>query len=258
MISEPAFTLPRWARVADAATLALVLLGCSVFIFGGFREALPFGRLSITSGFRPLAIASVVLLLRHWAWREPSVIARAHAIWIKARASAAWRAAWPAFVSTRITVLLVGFFGIALLGYAPNTPPWRVYDNDFLNLAARWDTGWYLGIAERGYRWEPEHASGMQNIAFFPAFPIISYYVSLPMGRQTLWAGVLVSLTAFLIALQYLFRFAREKIGDEGASAAVVWIAAYPFALFFSTAYTESLFLLTAVAAQFHPRRRAS
>jgi Gpi18-like mannosyltransferase len=196
-----------------------------------------------------------LLLLRHWAWREPSVIARARAMRIALRASAAWRAVWPAFVSTRIVVLLVGFFGIALLGYAPNTPPWRVYENDFLNMPARWDTGWYLGIAERGYRWEPEHASEMQNIAFFPAFPTITYYVSLLMGRQTLWAGVVVSLAAFLIAMRYLFCFARDKIGEDGAAAAVMWIAAYPFALFFSTAYTESLFLLTAIAACYHFER---
>jgi Gpi18-like mannosyltransferase len=241
--------------MADIATVVLVLVACSVFIFGGFRESIPFGRLSITSGFRPLAIAAVVLLLRHWAWREPSLIARARLTWIALRASAAWRATWPVFVSTRLAVLLVGFFGLSLIGYAPKTPPWRVYENDFLNLPARWDTGWYLAIAERGYSWEPANASGMQNIAFFPAFPTVTYYVSLLMGRQTLWAGVLVSLAAFLAALHYLFRFARSKIGDDAAAAAIVWIAAYPFALFFSAAYTESLFLLAAVAACYHFER---
>jgi hypothetical protein len=243
--------LPRWVRVADIAALALLLLGACVLAFGGFREQMLFGRVSITSGVRPLIVAAVVLLLRHWAWRQPTVLARAAGAWTALRASPAWRAAWPAFVSTRVAVLLVGFFGIAIIGYAPNTPPWRIYDNDFLNLPARWDTGWYVGIAERGYRWEPQSASAMQNIAFFPAFPVISYYVSLLIGRQTVWAGVLVSLVSFLLALHYLFRFARDKVGGDSAAAAVMWIAAYPFALFFRSASPYGLFLLSAIAASY-------
>ena len=244
-----------WARAADTAALVLAVIGCSVLLFGGFREHFLFGRLSVTSGLRPLAVAAALLLLRHWAHRQPSFFTRAHRALIALRATDAWQAVWPIFISTRAGVLVVAFFGVALLGYAPNTPPWRVYDNDFLNLPARWDTGWYSGIAERGYRWEPEQASGMQNIAFFPAFPVITYYLSLLMGRHTVWAGVVVSLLSFFVALHYLFRFARDKVGDEAAGAAVAFIAAYPFALFFNAAYTEGLFLLAAIAACYHFER---
>jgi Gpi18-like mannosyltransferase len=214
-----------------------------------------FGRVSVTSGIRPIAIALALLVARHLILRRPHVLERATASWAAVRATPAWRATWPVFVSTRLGILLVGFFGIALLGYAPNTPPWRVYENDFLNLPARWDTGWYVGIAERGYQWDPAIGHGQQNIAFFPAFPIITHYAALFLGRNTIWAGVLVSLLSFLIALQYLFRFAREKLGGEAAHASVAFIATYPFALFFSTAYTESLFLLAAVAACYHFER---
>ena len=99
------------------------------------------------------------------------------------------RIVWPIFLSTRLGVLAVGFFGIALLGYAPNTPPWRVYTNDFLNLPARWDTGWYLGVAIDGYNFEHTREVRQQNIAFFPLYPMLLRYVSpffahqVPLGR---------------------------------------------------------------------------
>ncbi len=74
-----------------------------------------------------------------------------------------------------------------------------------------------------------------QNIAFFPAFPLAVRYVSVFFGRQPLWTGVAISLVAFFWALVYLLRLAREHLGDEDrAVTAVVLLASYPFALFFS------------------------
>jgi hypothetical protein len=70
-----------------------------------------------------------------------------------------------------------------------------------------------------------------------------------------LWAGVVLSIAAFAWAAVYLWRLAREMIGDSRAFDAVVWLAAYPFAVYFSAAYTESLFLLGSVAAFYHFRR---
>jgi hypothetical protein len=255
MPQSSSISLPLWVRAADVATAVLALLGAGVLIFGGFREPMPFGRLSVTSGLRPLGLALVLLVGRHLFLSRPHVLARLASAWASLRASASWRVTWPVFLSTRVGILLVGFFGISLLGYAPNTPPWRVYENDFLNLPARWDTGWYVGIAERGYQWDPAIGDGQQNIAFFPAYPIAMHYGALFLGRHTMWAGVLASLASFLIALQYLYRFAREKLGGAAASASVAFIATYPFALFYSTAYTESLFLLAAIGACYHFER---
>src|SRR5205823_4088293 len=69
-------------------------------------------------------------------------------------------------------------------------------------------------------------------------------------------AGTLVSLGAFLFALAYLFAFARDELGDERAPVALWLIAAYPFALFFGALYSESLYLLAALGAFHHFRRR--
>jgi hypothetical protein len=69
---------------------------------------------------------------------------------------------------------------------------------------------------------------------------------------RALWAGVFVSLCAFLAALYYLVKLANDVIGEEKAMAAALLLAAYPFACFFSAPYTESLFLLGTVAAAYH------
>ena len=247
--------LPRWAAVADAIAVTAILLGLIVAISGGFRETTPLGRISLTSGLRPIAVGLVILSLRHWRQARPTVVLRSRRALASWYASATTRAVLPPFISTRGSVFLVGFIGIALLGYAPNTPPYRIYENDFLNMPARWDTGWYMGIAERGYEWQPDNPSGMQNIAFFPAFPILVRYVSLPLGRETIWAGVFISLISFFVALRYLFLFARDKLGDDVAAAAVAFTATYPFALFFNAAYSEGLYLLAAIATCYHFER---
>jgi hypothetical protein len=66
------------------------------------------------------------------------------------------------------------------------------------------------------------------------------------------WGGLLVSVAAFFAALVYLYAFARETLGEDEARFTLWLIAAYPFALFFGAVYTESLFLLGAVAAFYH------
>lgn len=247
--------LPRWAGAIDAVAGTAVLLGIMIAFSGGFRETTPLGQLSMTSGTRPIVTGMVLFALRHWLVPRPSVLLRARSGAARWWATPATRALVPVFVSTRAGVIVIGFVGIALLGYAPDTPPYRIHENDFLNMPARWDTGWYMGIAERGYEWQPANATGMQNIAFFPAFPLLMRYVSLPLGRETIWAGVFISLTSFFFALRYLFLLVRDRLGDDVATFSIVFIAAYPFALFFSAAYSEGLFLLGAVAACYHFER---
>jgi hypothetical protein len=78
---------------------------------------------------------------------------------------------------------------------------------------------------------------------------------SLFVARDTLWAGVIISLVSFFFASIYLFRLARQTIGDEAAGFAVALLASYPFALFYSAVYTESLFLLCVVGACYHFER---
>jgi len=247
--------LPVWVRVLDALGVALLLIGLSVAVTGGFRESTPLGRISIRSWPRPVIIGAVALLLRHSVWRRPSISLRTYNLLSRWWRSEEARIVWPIFISTRVGVLIVGFLGIVLLGYAPHTPPYRVYNNDFLNMPARWDTGWFMGIAVDGYRFDPLSRDTMQNIAFFPLYPMLMRYGSLFAAGHVLWVGILISFTAFFWAMIYLLRFARRYVHDDAAAAGLAFLATYPFALFYSTAYTEALYLLTIVGACYHFER---
>jgi hypothetical protein len=246
---------PWWLRTLDILTVVSLLVSLNVFLTGGFREWTPFGRFSMTSWVRPLLIAAVVLLVRHALRPRPVLpiqIFRSVRDWWRVSEA---RIIWPLAVSTRIGILVVGFLAVVLVGYPPKAPPWDVYGDDLLDLPARWDTGWYLMVAMDGYQWRPSQGNRQQNIAFFPVYPLAMRYTALLAGRQTMWVGVLISLVAFFFASIYLFRLARQFIGDDAAVMSVALLASYPFALFFSTAYTESLFLLTVVAACYHFER---
>lgn len=249
--------LPAWARAVDAVSVVLLLLGLSVLVFGGFRVWLLGARLSVTDWMRPAFLALVLIAFRHVRVRQASLPARlAGGVrrWWRAPDT---RAILPIYLATRLGVLAVGFLAVALIGFPPDYEhQLEIYRNAFLDLPARWDTGWYLTIANEGYRWSPENPQAQQNIPFFPAYPLLIRYLSIVLGRQPIWTGVVISFAAFFWAAVYLLRLAREHLGDEDrAATAVLLLAAYPFALFFSAAYTESLFLLALVAAIYHFRR---
>jgi hypothetical protein len=62
-------------------------------------------------------------------------------------------------------------------------------------------------------------------------------------------AGVIVSLGACLAAFTLLYRLALPRLGDDGARRTVLYLAIFPTALFLGAVYSESLFLLAAVAS---------
>ena len=73
------------------------------------------------------------------------------------------------------------------------------------------------------------------------------------MNRRT---GAVVWGIAFFFGCRYFSRIAHVLLDPARASAAVLLLAAYPFALFYSAPYTEALFLLAAVGTWYHFRHR--
>jgi len=256
---------PAWARALDAAIVAAAVLFLFVLFFGGFSAYLGPLRLRIHTPSRLLFIVAALIAIRHVA-HPGDPLHRRLARGLRAREEGTAASVVPAALLSRLSVLLVGYFAVITIGVPQSLEGFRVSGNAVENLPARFDAGWYGGIALDGYyfegRWDKQ-----QNVAFFPAFPMLERVVGYPLGafapgvtRETrmarlLWAGVLISLVAFAWGALYLWRLARDLIGEAHAGSAVALTAAYPFAVYFSVPYTESLFFLGSVAAIYHFRR---
>jgi hypothetical protein len=181
--------------------------------------------------------------------------ARASAI-AAARDSEAVRAAVRVGLSTRLAVLLVAIF--AALSFGPASGGLARenadrFDDPSLTHAiadpvlaplARWDSVWYLRIADSGYQGDPARA------AFFPLYPLLVRGVGTLFGGShagLLVAAFLVSLAAFLAALVLLYRLTELELGRRLARPTLLLLAVFPAALYFGAPYSESLFLLLAV-----------
>jgi hypothetical protein len=157
----------------------------------------------------------------------------------------AWRAIW----SSRLVVLASGWLAVLSFGRAAGTAgfdpanltaPYGYFGNLLVSPVARWDSVWYLAIAQGGYDHDPTRT------AFFPLYPLTMRGLGLVV-RSNLVAGVLISLVAFLIALVVLYRLVALELDDERARGTVMLIAFCPMAYFFSAVYSESLFLALSV-----------
>jgi hypothetical protein len=257
----PPLEPPRWARAADLLSLLLLLAAGLVAMSGGFRSHIGRWHFIVTSPYRILLWAAVVSVVRHVLAPQPPVYRRLPGQIARWARSTPFRTALLVLVGTRPAILLAGYLAVFLFGYGPGSAPIRSSEDELLNLPVRWDTGWYLQIAADGYSYKPNFGTRrQQNIVFFPAFPLLTRVGAWLLGNTKasyVGAGVFVSLAAFLVGLVYIFKLAREQLelGEEESATALWLLAAYPFALFFGAAYTESLFLAAAAGAFWHLSR---
>lgn len=111
-----------------------------------------------------------------------------------------------------------------------------------IDVWARWDSDWYLLIAEGGYDWP----SG--SPAFLPLYPALVGGMGRLLGGHYVLAGVVVSTVACGAGFILLHRLVRERCGDEIATRSVLYLALFPTSLFLTAVYSESLFLVLAIA----------
>src|SRR5829696_3623519 len=179
------------------------------------------------------------------------------------RDSEAFRAAWRVAVSTRAAVLLVAVFAALSFGPAAGglaRQNAEKFDDPSLTHAladpllaplARWDSVWYLRIADSGY------GDSAPRAAFFPLYPLLVRAVATPFGASKgalLVAAYALSLAGFLGALFLLHRLTELELGRRLARPTLLLLAVFPAALYFGAPYSESLFLLLAVGGFYAAR----
>jgi hypothetical protein len=120
-----------------------------------------------------------------------------------------------------------------------------------LAIWAKWDAGFYLGIAKNGYasRLTEAHSS-----AFFPLYPMLIRGVSAT-GISLLHAAMLINAIASIVAFAFLFRLA-ELIEWGSGRRAVLYLALFPTSVFLIAPYSEVLFLAGAIAAFYYAKSR--
>ncbi len=158
------------------------------------------------------------------------------------------------FIATRLGILLVAYLSVGLIADAPNTPPYhlRGVGNRLVDvLGSRWDTGFYVSIAEEGYFYKDVP---LPSVAFFPLYPLMMRALGAVVG-DPLMAGIIISNVALLLAAVLFYRLVAESWGQPVADRAVWYWLIFPAAFFGTAVYSESLFLLCVIGALYFARR---
>jgi hypothetical protein len=101
----------------------------------------------------------------------------------------------------------------------------------------RWDTIWYLDIAQHGY-------VTYGSSAFLPLYPLLIRCLAPLLGGNALLAALAISTAATFAALLALYHFTERLAPRAGAGGYAVLVAAsMPLAFFLVSGYTEALFL---------------
>ena len=169
-------------------------------------------------------------------------------------------------IELRLVIAALGFRLVgAIVGFFANiTVPdyqdqgFTVFEspNPFWDRFARYDSGWYHGIASTGYAFVE---GGRSNLAFFPLYPMLMGIGGRLLGsaqEDYYFAGIVISWISFAVAMPLLYRLALLDLPRDSAIRATTFAAVFPSAYFFGVVYTESLFLLCLVGAVLALRTR--
>jgi hypothetical protein len=159
---------------------------------------------------------------------------------------------WLALWTSRLAVWLAAIYAVLTVGFrptggAPHTAaPFGNFGELVFGVADRWDAPFYLSIAAQSY-----HTVALS--AFYPLYPLAIKAVGVLSG-SLLIAGIAVSLISFAVALYLLHRLVTLEFGGEHARTAVLALAFFPTAMFFSVVYPEALLLALTIGAVYAAR----
>ena len=113
------------------------------------------------------------------------------------------------------------------------------YPNAWLGLWQRFDVNWYMSVAENGYGSIPgdDH--------YPPLFPLL-IRLTKPIFGNAFIAGLVISHLATLYALKLLLDLFSKNLAGRNT---LLYFLIYPTSFYLFSAYTESVFLVTALLA---------
>ena len=189
------------------------------------------------------------------------LIAYLHSNWDRFSQSWLWSAVFFPFLTTRFALIVVAFGSEFFVNYPGINPGeivqrgWWFTGNKLLDMWARWDSGWYLNIVEHGYYINGDLATSQSNIVFYPLYPILvkAFSSVIPSSwintKVYLAVGVLLSNLFLILGLILLYKLVCEFMsGPIIAEKSIIYLLVFPTSFFFSTFYSESVFLFFNIA----------
>ena len=123
----------------------------------------------------------------------------------------------------------------------------------FFSIMCKWDCRWYLTIIEKGYdhhvRTYPYVWKGLANWAFFPLYPYIVKFIHVLVNYNPIAIGIIVNQFFVLLALLVFYQYLKIHVDEKNSRFGVMLLAFSPFSIYFSSLYTEALFLLLSLLA---------
>lgn len=139
-------------------------------------------------------------------------------------------------------------------GWISDTP-WVPDIHPLIQVYARWDSGWYYSIVEKGYYFETIEENA--NIVFFPLYPLLMEGLGKILAQQYLLAGAIISSLALGGAVVFIYFLAKIDLKTKSkALLAVLFTLLYPYAFFYTAVYTESLFLMLVAGSFYFARKK--
>ncbi|MDG7032569.1 MAG: glycosyltransferase family 39 protein, partial [Nitrososphaerota archaeon] len=112
-------------------------------------------------------------------------------------------------------------------------------------LSTKWDSVYYVGIAQNGY----PVGSVTANYAFAPGYPSLIWLASLAVGNYLLSAAIVSNVFSVLAVLAF-YRLSRMYFGPLGSLCASLAFGFFPtFVTYGLVSYSEPVYLFFAILA---------
>jgi len=153
-----------------------------------------------------------------------------------------------AYLASR-AVVLVSAAVAAAVGGDPGRGPWPALPgggDGAVRALGRFDGGWYLDLALRGYPGVDQLDGRLKSLAFFPLYPMAIRGLHALTGLPPLAVGVLISTMLGGLAVCLVWALVRHVEDEAAATRAAVAFAFFPGAFVLSMAYSEALLVAAA------------
>ena len=145
-------------------------------------------------------------------------------------------------------IIIISIIGTYTFSYISFTISQDKLPPSLLSIWQRWDTIYYLDIAQNWY------SSSKTTIVFFPAYPILIKLLSFFLINDML-AALVVSNLCYIFACYFLYCLVELDYGKDRAIWAVIYLSIFPTSYFLHAGYTESLFLALTISSFYYARK---